>query len=147
MFIAHSLFYQDGDPRSALPFEVWAAWPVAHLLFCAIHFPLPSSRELCRGERVDRLLDEPQNVHWGQGKSGSASPGGVGRREDAGWGRDWAQWDAEHTQLSAEVGCLAGLLRTTGFAVKCTEQSYCGVSFCSFWVGIIQPVRNLCLSC
>lgn len=36
-----------------------------------VHFHLSSGgRGLCRGERVSRVLD----VHWGQGKSGSASP-------------------------------------------------------------------------
>lgn len=89
-----------------------ASCPFAGLwlnLLNMIHFHLSSSRVLCRGERADRLLDEPPDMRWGQGKPASTSPCGVGKKEDVGWSRGWAQRDAEHTQLSAALGCLARL--------------------------------------
>lgn len=67
--------------------------------------------------------------------------GGCGGRQSLGSVRCRA-----HTAFSRS-GMLGRTVRTTGFAVKGTEQSYCGVSFCSLWVGIIQPGRNFCLSC
>ena len=104
--------------RPAKCIALWSVGCVASCPFAVlqlnllnmIHFHLSSGRGFCRGERAGGLLDEPPNVHWGRGKPGSGSPWGVGRKEDAGWSRGWAQWDAEHTQLPAEVGCLAGLL-------------------------------------
>lgn len=95
-------FLQDRDPRSVLPFEVWAVWPLAHSLFYAKspwYDPL-SSFQGWQG---------PLKREEGKQGSGCANwanwavlhPWSIGRKEDAAWNRGWG--DAEHTQLWAEV--------------------------------------------
>lgn len=69
--------------------------PFAVLWLNLIHFQLSTGRRLWREGRADRFLDEPLTVHWGNGKLGTTVPWGVNRKEDVGWSRGCAQWDAE----------------------------------------------------